>query len=133
MRTLRGLWLGLGLLLEVAACRSSTEPGIKPLAITTDDVGLTLRNPNPWPVFYRIMNPFTTVQAGYFPFCTDPQANCPRVPPGASISVPYSAALGFDPGMTEVAVTQWLLERQKDGSYAPLKLQSFTVVIPRTS
>jgi hypothetical protein len=104
------------------------------LRIATSDVGLTLENPNPWPVFYAIADPnFLALSFADFGLCADPRTDCPRVPPYGSVKVPYRAATGFQPGDTELLVTQWLLQKQSDGTYIPTQIQSTRVALPRTT
>jgi hypothetical protein len=130
MRTLRVLALGIGVTL-LAGCRSATEPKAQLLHISTGDIGLTLQNPNPWPVFYIAVDPTALIAIDYAP-CNDP-STCPHVPPGGSVNIAYHDVAGYHVGTMDIVVTQWLLQRNRDGSYSGTNIQSIRVTVPRTT
>jgi hypothetical protein len=132
MRTLRVLVIAAGLTLAIGACRSSTEPGVRALRITTDDIGLTLQNPNPWPVFYMAVNENSLALLDYA-LCEDPTSGCPRVLPGETVSLPYSKVSAYDGSTTQILVIQWLLKRKAGGGYSATDVFSTHVTVPRTT
>jgi hypothetical protein len=129
MQAIRALAFGIAASLLVS-CRSTTEPKAQRLGISTNDIGLTLDNPNPWPVYYLAINAGSLVVADYA-LCSNPASSCPRVPPRARVTLPFHDVIGYEPGTTEIVVTQWLLRRLPDGSYEPTNVSSTQVTVPR--
>ena len=77
--------------------------------------GLELTNHDDAPVYYRARDPLTLALSDRIP-CLEP-LDCPSVPAGKRVTVPYEeAVVGYRPGTELVLVHWWHFVQRGDGS-----------------
>lgn len=91
-----------------AACRreSAGPEATTSAQIVASQVGAGVRvtNLTDRPVAYAVWN---RGWLALFGPCTDAGPSCPRLAPGASVTVPYSEIAGYDASATEASVRWW--------------------------
>jgi len=124
---MRPIHLASAALISLAACHSPAEPiaatepqpqpprSIVAGVVTAERVsgGVRLTNGDDSPVAYAVWNPDFL---GLFTPCTTTDASCPRLGPGASVTVSEASVTGRAPGMQRVVVRWWhVVAGQADG------------------
>jgi hypothetical protein len=127
MRKLR--LLALALAVGSVACHSTTSVTSELLTVAADGSALTLKNPNPWPVFYIAADPGFLALADYA-LCVNPESNCPRVAARSTVRVPYSDIAGYNAASKDVVIMQWRLQRELSGSYTAIDFSSLQLRLP---
>jgi hypothetical protein len=118
-----GTKLPATLLIALAACADPPPTPADPLSVeivgdelearATPD-GLELTNRGDAPVYYRARDPLTLALSDRIP-CAEP-LNCPRVPPGDRVTVPFEeAVVGYRPETKLVLVHWWHFVQRGDG------------------
>jgi hypothetical protein len=112
------------LLIALAACAGPPPTPVDPssVEIVGDELdaratpdGLELTNSGDAPVYYRARHPLTLALSDRIP-CAEP-LNCPRVPAGARITVPFEeAVVGYRSETKLVLVHWWHFVQRGDGA-----------------
>lgn len=119
-----GTTLTATLLVALAACAgppptpadpSSVEIVGDELEARATGAGLELTNRGDAPVYYRARDPLTLALSDRIP-CLEP-VNCPSVPAGGRVTVPFEeAVVGYRPETRLVLVHWWHFVQRGDGS-----------------
>jgi hypothetical protein len=120
----RGTTLTAPLLAALTACAGPPPTPADPssVEIVGDELearatadGLELTNHDDAPVYYRARDPLTLALSDRIP-CLEPH-DCPSVPAGGRITVPFEeAVVGYRPGTDLVLVHWWHFVQRGDGS-----------------
>ncbi|HEX2077311.1 MAG TPA: hypothetical protein VHG08_06365 [Longimicrobium sp.] len=81
----------------------------------TGDAAIAVTNTGDLPVYYRIVNP--EALAAWAP-CTSP-ADCPAIPPGATVRISYSEIGLYQPDSKEAELYWWRFTRVGN-AYVPV-------------
>jgi hypothetical protein len=88
--------------------------------------GLELTNRSGAPVYYRARDPLSLALSGPIP-CLEP-LDCPSVPAGGSVTVPFEEAIvGYRPDTEQALVHWWHFVQQPDGSAAADEVRTIEV------
>lgn len=129
---------GFSLLLSaLVACSGPPPEPVDPSSIETLDAelearatpgGLELTNPGDAPVYYRARDPLTLALSDRIP-CLEP-LNCPAVPAGTRITVPFQdAVVGYRADTRRILVHWWHFVQRGDGSVAADEVRTLDVAV----
>jgi hypothetical protein len=131
----RGPMLPLSLFYVLAGCGGPPPAPVDPssvevvgdeLAARVTTGGLELVNSGTAPVYYRARDPETLALSAPVP-CLEP-TDCPSVPAGASVTVPFEEAIvGYRPDTEHALVYWWHFVQQPDGSAAADEVRTLEV------
>ena len=125
MRSRRGPVVSILALVVVAGCGDVAGPGQNMLSVEFADSGLIATNRTTTPLYYVAVNPRAFIQ--WAP-CVDP-AECPRILPRATITIPFTEVLGWtgDPGAADVAVNFYRLIPAPGGGFRPDEVRQIMI------
>jgi hypothetical protein len=99
--------------LLLAACSDPSLPvDARVRARAVGDATLAITNRGGEPVYFHVLDP---TRLAIFIGCAP--ETCPRILPGETVHVPYSAIVSYEPGSTTALVDWSTFERRPDGSY----------------
>lgn len=129
--------LGLSMLLvsfvTAGGCGGSpAEPMLEGVRVLVDvqvarvGDGIRIRNSTPTPIAYAVWN---RGWLALFAPCTSTGPDCPRLAPGASITIPLTEIGGWSPDATEAIVRWWTVEPDGQGGSRASEVRDIIIAI----
>jgi hypothetical protein len=120
-------------LLTLGACGGGpAEPtldGVRALVevqVDRVDDGIRITNSRATPIAYAVWN---RGWLALFAPCTSTEPDCPRLQPGASITIPIEEIDGWDAGATEAIVRWWTVEPDGNGGVRASEVRDIIIAI----